>query len=183
MDICVTLPGWIDEITTPGAVFATDEDKMEIAVALAAENVRRGGGPFGAVICNRATGRLVAGGCNLVVPSGLSLFHAEVTAIAAAQRRVGGYSLNVDGGHEIFTSSEPCAMCLGAIFWSGARRIVYGASCDAARAIGFDEGPVFPETWAYLRNAGIEVTGGVLAAKSQAVLTAYKEGGGEIYNP
>ena len=183
MDLRVTLPDWIDEAARPGTPLGTDEEKMAVALALAEENIRRGGGPFGAVICNRATGRLVSAGVNLVLQSGLSLFHAEITAIASAQKRVGSYTLNVDGGHELFASSEPCAMCLGAIFWSGARRIVYGASCDAARAIGFDEGPVFSETWAYLRQAGIEVKGGVLAEKAGEALRRYQEQGGTIYNP
>lgn len=183
MEICVTLPDWIAGIALPGAAYGSDEEKMEVALSLARENVRRGGGPFGAAVFNRATGRLVAGGVNLVLASGLSLFHAEVTAIAAAQKIVGGYSLDVDGGHELFTSSEPCAMCLGAIFWSGARRIVFGAPGEAARAIGFDEGPVFDQTWDYVRRAGIEVASGVLAEKCGDVLRLYQQSGGVIYNP
>lgn len=183
MDICVSLPAWIDEIAVPGTVFDGDEAKMEVAAALARRNVETGGGPFGAAIFHRVTGRLVAGGVNLVLQSGLSLFHAEITAIAAAQRRVGGFTLNVNGGHELITSSEPCAMCLGAFFWSGARRIVYGASCEKARSIGFDEGPVFDVTWEYVRNAGIETKGGVLKDKCEAVLEDYVRMGGTIYNP
>lgn len=182
MQICVTLPAWVDEIARPGAVYATDEEKMAVAVALAARNVAEGGGPFGAVVYSRSTGALVSGGVNLVLQSGLSAFHAEVTTLSAAQARVGSYTLDVAGGHELITSSEPCAMCLGAILWSGVKRVVFGASCEAARAIGFDEGPVFPESWEYLRKAGVEVVHGVLAAQSEAVLAAFVARGGTVYN-
>lgn len=183
MDICLRLPGWIDEIARPGAVCEGDEAKMEIAVALARRNVEEGGGPFGALVLHRPTGRVVAGGVNMVLAANLSAFHGEMTAIAAAQTRLGSYTLDVNGGHELFTSSEPCAMCLGGILWSGVKRVVFGASCESARAIGFDEGPVFPETWQYLRDAGIEVAGGVLAGRSREVLELYVRRGGVIYNP
>lgn len=182
MNICVTLPDWVDAVARPGTVCATDEEKMAIAVALAAENVSRGGGPFGAVVFHRPSGRLVSGGVNLVLQSGLSCFHAEVTTLSAAQTRLGRYDLSADGGHELVTSSEPCAMCLGAVLWSGVKRVVCGACCDAARAIGFDEGPVFPESWAYLRRAGIEVVEGVLCNEAEAVLKRYQEQGGVVYN-
>lgn len=183
MDIRVHLPGWIDEVARPGQECAGGEAAMELAVALARRNVEEGGGPFGAVILHKPTGRVVAGGVNMVLAANLSAFHAEMTAIAAAQTRLGSYSLDVDGGHELFTSSEPCAMCLGGILWSGLKRVVFGAGCADARAIGFDEGPVFPETWDYLRRAGIEVSGGVLADKAREVLELYRRRGGVIYNP
>jgi len=182
MNICVNLPDWIEAVARPGTVCATDEDKMALAVALAEENVARGGGPFGAAVFHRPSGRLVAAGVNLVLQSGLSTFHAEVTALSAAQARLGGYDLGAGGGHELITSSEPCAMCLGAVFWSGVKRVVFGASCDAARCIGFDEGPVFPESWAYLRRAGIEVVEGVLRDRAEAVLNRYQAMGGVVYN-
>lgn len=183
MKISIGIPGWVDQVARPGRGPATDGERMALAIALARESVGRGGGPFGAVICNRRTGDIVAGGVNMVLLSGLSLLHAEVAAIIAAQRRTGSYTLDGPEGHELFASSEPCAMCLGAIFWSGVRRVVYGAPGQAAREAGFDEGPVFPEAWDYLRRAGIEVTGGMLGQQAEEILADYRNMGGIIYNP
>ena len=123
---------------------------MRLAVSLARENVRRGtGGPFGAAVFEARTGRLVAAGVSLVVPARWSGAHAEIVALALAQRALGTHDLGGPGmaPHELVTSVEPCAMCLGAVAWSGVRRLVCGAREAEARAIGFDEGPK-PGRWA-----------------------------------
>ena len=93
-------------------------------------------------------------------------------------------SLAADGhpAHELFTSCEPCAMCLGATLWSGVHRVVIAASRDDAIAIGFDEGPVFAESYGYLRDRGVEVVHGVLRAEGRAVLQRYQDLGGPVYN-
>ncbi len=182
MEIRAALPDWVERIAVPGTVYDTDEARMELAIALAWENVRQGGGPFGAAVYHAGSGRLVAAGVNLVLQANLSVFHAEVTALSAAQTRLGSYTLNIDGGHVLVTSSEPCAMCLGAILWSGVRRVVFGASCDQARAVGFDEGPVFPQSWDYLRQAGIAIEGGLLADKAGEPLAEFVRRGGTVYN-
>lgn len=83
---------------------------------------------------------------------------------------------------QLYTSCEPCAMCLGAILWSGVRRVVFAARRDDAERLGFDEGPVFPETFAYLRRRGILVEGGPLRREAVAVLERYLALGGPIYN-
>jgi tRNA(Arg) A34 adenosine deaminase TadA len=84
---------------------------------------------------------------------------------------------------ELFTSCEPCAMCLGATLWSGVARIVCGATKDDAQSIGFDEGPVFEESYRHLERAGIKVTRNVLRAEAAKVLQRYGGGGcGPIYN-
>ena len=73
-------------------------------------------------------------------------------------------------------------MCLGALHWSGVRRVVWAAGrADAAR-IGFDEGPVFAESHAYLEARGVELVGGVGAAEAREVLEGYARRGGPIYN-
>nr|MBA3258060.1 nucleoside deaminase [Gemmatimonadales bacterium] len=77
---------------------------------------------------------------------------------------------------------EPCAMCLGATLWSGVRRLVCGATREDAAALGFDEGPVFPESYAYLESRGIEVIRSVLREDAAAVLDLYQRSGGPIYN-
>ncbi|HUH12070.1 MAG TPA: nucleoside deaminase [Longimicrobiales bacterium] len=179
-----TLPAWVEERIAVERVLATDQARMAFAVALARENVLRGGGPFGAVVLERASGRVVAAGVNLVVPERSSLLHAEVVAVLAAQRALGGYSLR-DAAlpeHELVASCDPCAMCLGATLWSGVRRLVCGAARADAEAVGFDEGPVFDASYAYLEERGIEVVRGVLREEAAAVLVEYAEGGGPVYN-
>ncbi|KAL7546261.1 hypothetical protein ACHAWF_009595 [Thalassiosira exigua] len=83
---------------------------------------------------------------------------------------------------ELFTSCEPCAMCLGATLWSGASRIVCGATKDDAQAVGFDEGPVFEESYRHLERSGVEVTRGVLREEAAGVLRRYGASAGIVYN-
>jgi tRNA(Arg) A34 adenosine deaminase TadA len=101
-----------------------------------------------------------------------------------AQRAVGTFSLSLPGMpvHELFTSCEPCAMCLGATLWSGVRRVVYGAAREDAARLEFDEGPVFPESYAYLEDRGIEIVRELLRDEARAVLELYRARKGTIYN-
>jgi tRNA(Arg) A34 adenosine deaminase TadA len=85
--------------------------------------------------------------------------------------------------HDLYTSCDPCAMCLGGALWAGVRRIVCGASRDDAVALRFDEGPVFPDSYAYVARRGIDVVHAVLRDDARAVLEAYRSKGGIIYNP
>jgi len=82
---------------------------------------------------------------------------------------------------ELFTSCEPCAMCLGATLWSGVSRIVCGATKDDAQAIGFDEGPVYEESYRHLEKCGVGVTRNVLTEEAASVLRRYGNSG-LIYN-
>lgn len=158
---------------------------MGLAVKLAKLNVEhQTGGPFGAGIFELKVGRLVAVGVNLVESSNCSLAHAEMLAIALAQRVVGRYDLGIEEGaaYELVTSTEPCAMCLGAVPWSGVRSVVCGARDEDARRIGFDEGSK-PEHWVEsLESRGIRVVRDVLREEAQAVLLDYHKRGGLIYN-
>lgn len=180
----ITLPAWVEERVAAEGALGTDEARMALAVAMARENVTRGGGPFAALVVERESGRVVAAGVNLVVPEQSSLLHAEVVAVLAAQRRLGRYALRGEGlaEHEMVTSCDPCAMCLGATLWSGVRRLVCGADRADAEGVGFDEGPVFDASWAYLEARGVEVVRGVLREEAAAVLLEYAEGGGPVYN-
>ena len=157
---------------------------MRLAIELALQNVqRRTGGPFGAVIVEQESGRLVSVGVNSVVRLNNSVLHAEMMAIMLAQQRVGSYTLHgSERDHVLVTSCDPCAMCLGAVLWSGVRRLVTGAGRADAAAIDFDEGPVFPESYAYLEGRGIRITRGVLRGQAAAVLELYRKQGGPIYN-
>lgn len=184
MDIRIPLPEWLTAFAPADLVLDTDEARMALAVDLARESARRGGGPFAALVFGRADGALLACGANLVLASGLSVAHAEIVAISAAQALIGSHTLAArPGGCELVSTSEPCAMCLGAILWSGASRVVYGAPGSAARSVGFDEGPVFSASWDYLARAGVKTRSGVLADQAAQVLEEYRAAGGVVYTP
>jgi tRNA(Arg) A34 adenosine deaminase TadA len=185
LEAVVSLPAWVAGSVDFTATYATDDERMQLAIRLADENVERGtGGPFGAAVFERGTGRLISVGVNSVVRLNNCTLHAEMVAYQLAQKRIASYTLSADGhpAHELFTSCEPCAMCLGATLWSGVSRVVIAASRDDAIAIGFDEGPVFAESFAYLRERGVEIVEGVLRAEGRAVLERYRAMGGPVYN-
>jgi tRNA(Arg) A34 adenosine deaminase TadA len=141
--LTIALPEWVPAVVAAApAPLVTPEARMRLAIALARENVARGGGPFGAVLVEEESGRVVAPGVNLVVPLSCSLAHAEMVAIAIAQQLAGNYDLGAPGlpTLQLVTSTEPCAMCLGAIPWSGITSLVCGADADAAERIGFYNG-------------------------------------------
>jgi tRNA(Arg) A34 adenosine deaminase TadA len=181
----IELPQWVETLAPAGRRLEDDEARMGLVLELARENVaRRTGGPFAAAVFETTAGRLVGVGVNLVLPLGSSVLHAEIVALLVAQRAIGRYSLRADDlpAHELVTSCEPCAMCLGATLWSGARRLVAGAHRDDAAAVGFDEGPVFPESYEYLEQRGIETVRGVRRAEARQILERYVRRGGHIYN-
>jgi tRNA(Arg) A34 adenosine deaminase TadA len=182
----IDFPPWVGPFVDWGRAYLRDEAKMQLAIDLARENVvRRTGGPFGAAVFEATSGKLVAVGVNLVAALNNSTLHGEIVALMAAQARLQTFTLGAAGAarYEIVTSCEPCAMCLGAIFWSGATRVVCGATGEDARALGFDEGPVFPESYAYLARLGIELVYRVRRDEARAVLQLYVDSGGPIYNP
>ncbi len=163
----------------------TVEAQMRFVIDLSRRNVEEAtGGPFAAAVFEIDSHQLVAAAVNCVVPSRCSIAHAEILAIAAAQQEVGTFDLGgaLASGYSLVTSTEPCAMCLGAIPWSGVRRVVCGARAEDAEAVGFDEGPK-PCNWvAELEARGIVVCRDVLRGDAAAVLRYYAESGGLIYN-
>jgi tRNA(Arg) A34 adenosine deaminase TadA len=181
----VEYPAWVDEIVDWGRTYASDDDKMRLAIAVSRENVVRGtGGPFGAAIFERASGALVAVGMNSVVRLNNCTLHGEMVAFMMAQQRIGSFTLNSPSlpAHDLFTSCEPCAMCLGATLWSGVRRVVYGAGREDASRLDFEEGPVFPESYTYLEDRGITIQRNVLRDEATAILELYRAKSGKIYN-
>jgi len=184
-DLHITLPDWVPAIVPWDDPCTTPEARMDVAVALARANVERdAGGPFGAVVYDLASGRPVAAGVNLVEHAGNAILHAEIVAMMFAQAALGRYSLSGPAlpPYALATSCEPCAMCLGAVLWSGIRHLECGATRDDAVRIGFDEGPVFPASWDYLDARGIRVRRGVRRDAAAEVLEAYRRRGGRIYN-
>jgi tRNA(Arg) A34 adenosine deaminase TadA len=183
--VTIDYPAWVADVVDYDRAYESDAAKMRLAIALSRENVERGtGGPFGAAVFERDTGRLVAVGMNSVVRLGNSVLHGEMMAFMMAQRVVGAFSLSLPGlpVHELFTSCEPCAMCLGAALWSGVRRLAYGAGRDDALRIDFEEGPVFPASYEYLEERGIEIVRDLLRDEARAVLELYRARNGTIYN-
>jgi tRNA(Arg) A34 adenosine deaminase TadA len=182
----LALPEWVGDFlsgaptTCPGV-----EARMELTIELARRNVSQGtGGPFGAAIFNLRDHSLLAPGVNLVVGSNCAVAHAEMMAIMIGQAVLGSYDLGGEGfpPFELVTSTEPCAMCFGAIPWSGVRRLVCGARREDAELAGFDEG-CKPLDWdASLQRRGIEVVRDVCRPESAAVLFSYAASGGIVYN-
>jgi tRNA(Arg) A34 adenosine deaminase TadA len=181
----VEYPNWVGEIVDWGRAYESDEQKMRLAIAVSRENVTRGtGGPFGAAIFEQESGRLVAVGMNSVVRLNNCTLHGEMVAFMMAQQRIGSFTLKSPSlpVHELFTSCEPCAMCLGATLWSGVRRVVYGAGREDASRLNFEEGPVFPESYKYLEDRGITIQRNFLRDDARAVLELYRTKSGKIYN-
>jgi tRNA(Arg) A34 adenosine deaminase TadA len=184
--IVLTLPPWIDELVgDPDRVYPDPRERLRLAVELARWNVERGtGGPFGAAVFDLSTFRLIAPGVNRVMPESCSVAHAEIMALMLAQKRLGCFDLSAPGlpSCELAASAEPCAMCYGALTWSGVRRLAFGALGEDVTAIGFDEG-YKPADWAAaLAARGIEVAAGLLREEARAVLQDYHRNGGMIYN-
>ncbi len=183
--VLITWPDWIQETVPFGTHYQTDDDRMRLAIALSRQNVVRGtGGPFGAAIFEHATGALISVGVNSVVRLNNSALHAEMLAIMMAQHRLGSYTLAASSSvsYDLVSSCDPCAMCLGAVLWRGVRRMVTGADRDDATALSFEEGPVFPQSYAYLEERGVAITRSVMRQEAAAVLELYRRQGGEIYN-
>ena len=158
---------------------------MAFVIGLSERTVRhRTGGPFGAAVFDRRNGDLLSVGVNLVVSASCSSAHAEVVALSLAQRELGRFDLAAGAVRcELVTSTEPCAMCLGACCWSGIGRVVCGARGEDAEAIGFDEGPK-PADWpAALVQRHVGVVRDVLREKASAVLRGYIRADGPVYNP
>jgi guanine deaminase len=113
---------------------------MRRAVALALENIRNGGGPFAAVIVK--DGRVIAEGANCVTTENDPTAHAEVVAIRAACKALGSFQLT---GCEMYSSCEPCPMCMGAIYWARPARVYYAGTAQDAAAVGFDDAFIYKE--------------------------------------
>jgi len=180
------LPDWLsDFIASHHQAVASAEERMHLAIELARLNIaHKTGGPFGAAIFDMESHELVSAGVNIVIPSNCSMAHAEMVAISSAQQKLGTFDLGAKGlpRFELVTSSEPCAMCFGALPWSGIRHLTCGAKAEDARAIGFDEGPIHPHWIDELKKRGITVDIDILRHEAKRVLDQYAESEGVIYN-
>ena len=181
----LALPHWLESFLEDWPdPLKTAEQRMFLAVSLSAENVLQGtGGPFGAIVVEAETGCVISVGVNLVTTVGLSIAHAEVVAISLAQSAINNWNLGHETEVQLVTSCEPCAMCFGAVPWSGVSSLVWGANKEDAEAAGFDEGDK-PVNWVHsLENRGIRTHSDVLREEAAAVLKKYAKKGGAVYHP
>ncbi len=118
----------------------TSQDFMREAIRLSIDNIKQGGGPFGAVIVKG--GEIIARGANHVVLANDPTAHAEVTAIREACARLHTYDLS---GCEIYSSCEPCPMCLSAIYWAHLSHLYFACTKDDAARIHFDDKFIYQE--------------------------------------
>lgn len=171
------LPDWaVEELNALPKYLASVEERMAAVIEFSRRNFQRNtGGPFAAGIFERDSGRVVVIGVNRVMPFQCSSAHAEVMAISLAQKLLGVYDLGAPGlpAYQLVVNWRPCAMCFGAVLWSGVRSLVIaGEGPELEEITGFDEGPIHPDWRAELSQRGIEVVEDVLRAEA---LEAYRE--------
>ncbi|MGV8942702.1 nucleoside deaminase [Thermomonas sp.] len=186
--IHLTLPAWVHDAVDSRREYASDADKVGLAIELSKHNIEaRTGGPFGAVVFG-PDDRIIAVGVNRVVPHACSVAHAEMMAYMLAQGRTQRLRLNRDADNNVVgpvtlaTSSQPCCQCYGATVWAGIDRLLIGARAEDVMALTeFDEGPL-PADWVgELITRGIEVVRDVERDAACAVLRAYGEQDGQRY--
>jgi len=181
----VILPEWLDSFVEEWPdPLETVEQRMRLAVELSAENVRHGtGGPFGAIVVEDQSNHLLGVGVNLVTTLELSFAHAEMVALSLAQSAISNWNLGAKVDVQLVTSCQPCAMCFGAVPWSGVTSLVWGARKEDAETAGFDEGDK-PGNWVQtLENRGIQTQPDILREEAAAVLARYARKEGAIYHP
>ena len=147
---------------------------MARAIQLSIENVRSGGGPFGAVIVEN--GGIIAEGVNRVTATNDPTAHAEVVAIRAACAKLGVFELN---DCEIYTSCEPCPMCLGAIYWARLARIYFANVAADAAEFGFDDSFIYRELRLELGQRSIPTTQ-MMREQALAAFRAWQEKSNKI---
>ncbi|HXJ22908.1 MAG TPA: nucleoside deaminase [Polyangia bacterium] len=183
----LTLPDWAtDAMAAMPPRIDTIDARMRWVIELARTNfVRDTGGPFAAAVFDETTGRPVSIGVNRVVPGRCSSAHAEVMALSLAQQVVAGHDLGGPGqpAHQIVVNWAPCAMCCGAICWSGVRSVVIAGSGPEMEALtGFDEGPLHPRWQDELQRRGIAVSEGLLRDEALDAFREFAASGRAVYN-
>lgn len=187
MDVTISLPDWVVEETRKlPPVMPTLEDRMRAVIRFSRLNFEHEtGGPFAAGVFERDTGKLLVIGVNRVVPLNASSLHAEVVAVTMAQKLLGTFDLGGPGlpAYQLVVNWRPCAMCYGAVIWSGVRSLAIAGSGPELEAVtGFDEGPMPADWQGELRKRGIELIDGVLTDEAVAVFRAFRDSGALVYN-
>lgn len=150
-------------------------DLMRRAIALALENIRSArGGPFAALIAK--DGRILAEAANSVTSTNDPTAHAEINAIRAACRALGSFELS---GCDLYSTCEPCPMCLGAIYWARPSRVFYAGTAADAAAAGFDDAMIYSELQRAPQARRIAMTQ-LLREESLVIFSAWKQQPGKI---
>lgn len=184
--VSIALPEWLLKRMAALPDALSEARAVDLTLELAQRNFEEDtGGPFAAVVLEKASGRLVSVGVNRAVPESCSSAHAEVTALSLAQRALGSFDLGGPGlpEHAIVVSWRPCVMCFGAVIWSGVRTVVTaGSGPELERLTGFDEGPMVDDWQSALRARGIEVKDAVALDRAIDVVRAFSRSGRLVYN-
>lgn len=177
LSIRLDLPEWAaDAMNALPSHLPTPEERMAAVIEFSRQNFLQGtGGPFAAGVFERDSGRLLVIGVNRVMRYNCSSAHAEIMALSLAQKMLGTYDLGAEGlpAYELVVNWRPCAMCFGAVLWSGVRALtIAGDGPELEEITGFDEGPVAADWRGELARRGIALTEDVLREKA---LEAYRE--------
>jgi tRNA(Arg) A34 adenosine deaminase TadA len=186
-EVILTTPDWFQRRVAALPEFLPNpEDRMRLVLDFARANVEHDtGGPFAAGVFERTSGRLVAMGVNRVAPTSCSSAHAEIMALSLAQKRLGVYDLGNSAlpEHELVVNWRPCAMCFGAVLWSGVRHLrIAGSGPELEELTGFDEGPIHPDWKDELAKRSISVEEGLLRAKALDLFRWFRSSGRLVYN-
>ena len=183
----LSLPTWaISRLAELPSFLPTAQDRMDLVLEFARNNVLADtGGPFAAAVFAKDSGELIAMGVNRVIATGCSSAHAEILALALAQQRLGVYDLGGSGlaAHELVVNWRPCAMCFGALLWSGIRHLtIAGSGPELEELTGFDEGPIHPLWREELARRGISLTEDIRRTEAIALFHWFQESGRIVYN-
>lgn len=187
MEFTLSLPDWAIEANRRlPDVMPTLELRMAAVIRFSRMNFEQGtGGPFAAGVFERDTGRRIVIGVNRVVPSNCSSAHAEIMTLSLAQKILGTFDL---GGadmpaYQLVVNWRPCAMCYGAVLWSGIRSLVIaGSGAEVETITGFDEGPIHPQWDEELARRGVELIQDVMHDESIEVFRDFTASGALVYN-
>lgn len=187
LSITLTMPEWAEaELARLPEQIPSLEERMRAVIRFSQLNVDHDtGGPFAAGVFERDSGRLVVIGVNRVMPSNCSSAHAEVMALSLAQNILGTYDLGGPGlpAYQLVVNWRPCAMCYGAVLWSGVRSLVIaGSGPELEEITGFDEGPIHPEWDKELTKRGVELIEDILHDEACAVYRDFVAKGRFVYN-
>lgn len=187
MEFTLSLPDWaVIDLAAMPSFFPTLGERMTAVIGFSRKNFEMGtGGPFAAGVFERESGKLVVIGVNRVVPSNCSSAHAEVMALSLAQKQLGTFDLGGTGlpDYQLVVNWRPCAMCYGAVLWSGVRSLaIAGSGPELETITGFDEGPIHPNWQTELEKRGVEVINHVETAAATAVFRDFAASGSLVYN-
>ncbi|MGV0033644.1 MAG: deaminase [Candidatus Azotimanducaceae bacterium WSBS_2022_MAG_OTU7] len=162
------------------------QDRMAAVIRFSQLNIEfETGGPFAAGVFETVSGRLVTIGVNRVVHHQCSSAHAEVMALSLAQQTLGSFDLGAQQipEHQLVVNWRPCAMCYGALVWSGVRSLVVaGSGPELEKITGFDEGPIHPDWVGQLERRGIFVVDGIQTDAAIEVFKLFRDSGALVYN-